>query len=247
MSVPRFHVAKRIAAHAGDVISLPEGVAHHAARVLRLSVGDAVTLFDGQGGEYAATLSHVDKRSARVTIDAFDPVDRESPLDVTLVQAVLATDAMDYAVRKAVELGVTRIAPVLAQRSQRSLDGEKGEKRLMHWRSISIAACEQCGRNRVPMVDAAVPWDKWLREVAAASLPIAIALPGARESLAALAVRAVPRSMVIGPEGGFSEAESSACVASGGIAVHLGARVLRAETAAVAALAMLAAVAGDAR
>lgn len=247
MTAPRFFIADGIApGQAGGAIALPESVAHHATRVLRLSVENALTLFDGRGGEYSATLSRVDKRGAIARLDAFDPVERESPLDVTLVQSVLATDAMDYAVRKAVELGVTRIVPVIAERSQRSLAGEKGEKRLMHWRSIAIAACEQCGRNRVPEVEAPLSFEAWLHGVAVRGT-VAMAGPGARESLASLAAREVPHQLLIGPEGGFSDAEMAAGIARGAVAVHLGPRVLRAETAAVAALAMLAAGAGDAR
>ncbi|HEX4884343.1 MAG TPA: RsmE family RNA methyltransferase, partial [Casimicrobiaceae bacterium] len=146
---------------------------------------------------------------------------------------------------KAVELGAAAIVPVLASRSQGMPRGARGDKRLSHWRSIAIAACEQCGRNRVPAIAEVAAFDEWMRAPPAG--PVAIAGPGATMSLAAFAMRTPPRTIVIGPEGGFTEREMAQAVARGFAAVHLGPRVLRADTAAVAALATLAAVAGDAR
>ena len=141
---------------------MPDPVAHHALRVLRLAVGDRIALFTGDGGEFAATLVRADKRDAFARIDAFDAVERESPLAVTLVQGIAANDAMDHAVRRSVELGVAAIQPVLTTRSARVPDGERGEKRLAHWRQIVVAACEQCGRNRVPDVRAVMTLERWL-------------------------------------------------------------------------------------
>jgi 16S rRNA (uracil1498-N3)-methyltransferase len=230
----------------GTTIALPDEVAHHVVRVLRLDSGAPVTLFDGTGGEYLATLVEAGRRRATAQLERFDAVERESPLEVTLVQAVLAADAMDYAIRKAVELGVSAVTPVVATRSQFSLAGERGEKRLAHWRGIAIAACEQCGRNRIPPVASPQPLEAWLATVNP-ERPSVIASPGATASLAAFAARTPPRSIVIGPEGGFTDAELSLAVDKRIVLVHLGPRVLRAETAGVAALAILAAVAGDAR
>lgn len=244
---PRFHVPSQLSpALVGTTITLPDEVAHHVVRVLRLDGGAPLTLFDGSGGEYLATLVEAGKRGSTARLERFDAVERESPLEVTLVQAVLAADAMDYAIRKAVELGVTAVTPIVATRSQFSLGGERGEKRLAHWRGIAIAGCEQCGRNRVPPIASPQPLEAWLATVSP-ERPSVIAAPAAAISLAAVAARTPPIAIAIGPEGGFTEAEYSLAVEKGIVPVHLGPRVLRAETAGVAALAILAAVAGDAR
>lgn len=244
MRLPRFFVDAPLAPSPVP-IELPEAVAHHAVRVLRLAEGAPLILFNGQGGEYHATLIEATKRQASVRVEGFDPVERESPLFIALVQAILAADAMDYALRKSVELGVGAIQPVVAARSQYALGRADGEKRLSRWRAIAIAACEQCGRNRVPTVappialDAALPPSRRGATV--------IAGPGADTSLAAFARQSVPVAIVIGPEGGFTDDEMRRARECGVTEVHLGPRVLRAETAGVAALAMLAAMVGDAR
>ncbi len=191
-------------------------------------------------------LVEAGKRGSTARLERFDAVERESPIEVTLVQSVLAADAMDYAIRKAVELGVTAVTPIVAARSQFSLGGERSEKRLAHWRGVAIAACEQCGRNRVPPIMSPQSLEAWLGTLTS-ERPRAIAAPAAETSLAAFAARTPPVAIVIGPEGGFTEAELSLAVDKRIVPVHLGPRVLRAETAGVAALAMLAAVAGDAR
>ena len=225
---------------------MPDPVAHHALRVLRLAVGDRVVLFTGAGGEFAATLVRADKREAAARIDAFDPVERESALAVTLVQSIAANDAMDHAIRRAVELGAAAIQPVLTTRSARVPDGERGQKRLAHWCQIVIAACEQCGRNRVPEVRSVVSLERWLadRNVAIAGLVLS--------PTAAAAIAAAPRpqhalDMMVGPEGGFTAEEIGLAQRKGLLAVRLGPRVLRAETAALAALAAVNALWGDFR
>jgi 16S rRNA (uracil1498-N3)-methyltransferase len=239
---PRFFVDGPLAPTSVP-IALPEAVAHHATRVLRLSAGDPLILFDGTGGEYHATLLEAGRRGATARLGRFDPVERESPLRITLVQAILTADAMDYAMRKAVELGVAVLQPVVAARTQRSFRSEG--RRLAHWRAIAAAACEQCGRNRVPEVSTPLALDAWLRSARAS--PAVIAGPATEVSLAAFASRTVPAAIVVGPEGGFTDDEMALAQACGAVAVHLGPRVLRAETAGVAALAMLAALKGDAR
>ena len=247
MSFPRFHCPNDLSADDVDrEYVLPDGVAHHALRVLRLAVGDRVTLFTGAGGEFAATLLRADKRDAVVRIDAFDSVERESPLAVTLVQGIAANDAMDYALRKSVELGVAAIQPVLTSRSARVPDGERGEKRLAHWRQIVIAACEQCGRNRIPDVRETVALPRWLaaRNTAVAGLvlsptadtPIADA-PRPRDAL----------DLLVGPEGGFAPDEIARAQQAGMTAVRVGPRVLRTETAALASLSTINALWGDFR
>ena len=243
---PRFHIPVSLSpSHVGSTVALPTEVAHHVVRVLRLAGGARITLFDGSGGEYAAILEKTGRSGVTASIERFDAIARESPLAITLAQAVLAADAMDYAVRKAVELGAGRIAPVVAARSQ-GLRGERSERRLAHWRAIAIAACEQCGRNRVPSIAPPQSLEAWLNTVNA-ERPSVIAAPGSEVSLATFAARTPPGAIVIGPEGGFTEAELSLAIDRRVVPVHLGPRVLRAETACLAALATLAAVAGDAR
>jgi len=245
---PRFHVDEPIPRdRSGSSLTLPEGVATHALRVLRLRLGDAVTLFDGTGGEHRATIVSAERHAAAVRLDAFDPVEREAPAATNLVMSVIATDPMDFAVRKAVELGVRAVQPVIAARSQGGASGDRVERRAAHWRAIAVAACEQCGRNRVPPVEMPVPLATWLARFVGAAGTAAVLAPGAARSLAALAAHALPTHLLVGPEGGFTDDEQAHVARLGILPVHLGRRVLRAETAALAALATLNAVAGDAR
>ncbi len=240
---PRFFVEAPLAV--GTTTELPAAVAHHAVRVLRLAAGDAITLFDGSGGEFAATIASLERDRVAVAIASFDAVEREATRAVALVQAVIAADSMDWAVRKAIELGAAGIVPVIAARSNLPRNGERVEKRLAHWRQIAIAACEQCGRNRIPPIDAPVPFAQWVeREVNGERR--AVLAPDASRSLASVARESGVDAVVVGPEGGFTDAELALADRHGTVRVHLGPRILRAETAAAAALATIAAVAGDA-
>jgi 16S rRNA (uracil1498-N3)-methyltransferase len=247
LSTPRFLCAGELAADAvGSEYRLPDAVAHHALRVLRLSVGDRLTLFTGAGGEFAATLTRADKRDAVVRIDAFDSIARECPLAVTLVQGIAANDAMDHAIRRSVELGVAVVQPVLTARSARLPAGERGTKRLAHWRQIVVAACEQCGRNRIPDVKEVVALDRWL--VARGSTDGGLVLsPTATASLADLRQPRDVLDLLVGPEGGLAPDEIAGAERAGMTAVRLGPRVLRTETAALAALAAINARWGDFR
>lgn len=245
---PRFHIPQPLSQDVvGASLALPDDVAHHAVRVLRLQVGAPLRLFDGTGGEYRAAIDRIDRHGASVRVDRYDAVDREWPHAPAIVMAIVATDPMDAAVRKSVELGAAAIVPVVAARSQGLLAGVRARKRLSHWRSIAIAACEQCGRNRVPPIADPIGFDDWLRDYVPSLGLAAIAAPGAQQSLAALGARTPPRHVVIGPEGGFTDAEAGLAASRGLVPVHMGPRVLRADTAVVAALAMLAAACGDAR
>jgi 16S rRNA (uracil1498-N3)-methyltransferase len=246
MSAPRFHVGLGLdAADAGRELALPDATAHHALRVLRLAVGDAATLFTGEGGEFAATLVRADKRSAWVRIDAFDAVERESPLAVTLVQAIAASDTMDFVVRKAVEMGVRTIVAVTSERSARLPAAERGDKRLAHWRQIAVAACEQCGRNRIPDVREPLPLAAWL---AARDARTGILLaPEAATCLPGLPAPGSGLDVMIGPEGGWTGDEIARAAAAGITPVRMGARVMRTETAGIAALAAVNTLWGDMR
>jgi 16S rRNA (uracil1498-N3)-methyltransferase len=245
MPAPRFFVALDLSpTMVGQVVVLPDAVAHHAVRVVRLALGDALTLFNGTGGEYAATLGRIDKHGAAARIEGFDPLERESPLAVTLAQAIAANDAMDYAVRKAVELGVTSVQPLVTERSAPLPTGERSAKRHAHWRQIAIAACEQCGRNRVPEVVEPQALDAWLAGWKGSGL---VLVPGAAASLATLPPPAAPVAVLIGPEGGLTEREIASARARGFVELRFGPRVLRTETAGVAMLAALQAAWGDLR
>ena len=243
MAAPRFHSPEPLTPGlAGQTIEMHESAAHHALRVLRLAVGDALALFDGAGGEYAATLVRADKRGAAVRVERFLPIERESHLQVTLAQGIAANDAMDHALRKATELGVTSIQPLVTERSAPLPSGERGDKRLAHWRHVAIAACEQCGRNRVPEVFPPQTLVAWLDAWNGSGI---VFVPNADRSVTALAQPPAPLALLIGPAGGFDVSEIDAMRAKGFFAVRLGPRVLRTETAAVAGLAVLQSLWGD--
>jgi 16S rRNA (uracil1498-N3)-methyltransferase len=245
MAAPRFFVSLDLSPLlAGQTVLLPEAAAHHAVRVLRLAAGDAVTLFTGAGGEYAATLVRVDKRGGAVRVERFDAVERESPFAVTLAQGIAANDAMDYAVRKTVELGVAAIQPLVTARSAPLPAGERSDKRLAHWRHVALAACEQCGRNRIPEIAAPLPLANWLVAWNGSGILLS---PDAAQSLASLPQMAAPLALLIGPEGGLAKREIEEARARGFAAVRFGPRVLRTETAGVAALAALQSLWGDLR
>ena len=243
---PRIYVGHDVRAFApGADYALPAAAAHHVAQVLRMRAGDALTLFTGAGGEYTATIARVERRDVVLQVHRHAAVERESPFPVTLVQALIAADMMDWVVRKAVELGVGAIAPVQSARAQR-VPAERAARRVEHWRQIAIAACEQCGRNRVPEILPLAAFDAWL-EAHAGSLALAILDAEAERSLASLFAAEPPAAVAIGPEGGFTADELRRARERGASVAHLGRRVLRAETAAVAALATASAIAGDAR
>ncbi|HET9046560.1 MAG TPA: 16S rRNA (uracil(1498)-N(3))-methyltransferase [Casimicrobiaceae bacterium] len=244
IGAPRFYVAE-IAAELvpGRDVALPESAAHHAAKVLRLRVGDAVTLFTGHGGEFAATIAHIDRHRVAARIDAFEERERESSLHATLVQAIAANDAMEYAIRKSVELGATAIQPVITTRSAPLPAAPRATQRQERWRNIAIAACEQCGRNRLPEVRYAMPLDAWLQTRTVEATGI-VPAPGAVRSLAEIAP---PQALdvLIGPEGGLTAAELALAESAGMTPLHLGPRVLRTETAGPAVLAAVQALWGD--
>lgn len=247
MSVPRFHALFDLGP--GDVgreITLPAAAAHHALRVLRLATGDALTLFTGAGGEFAATLVRADKRDAWVLLSAFSAVERESALAVTLVQGIAANDAMDFVVRRAVELGVSAVQPVVAARSARFPSDERGRKRLAHWRQIAVAACEQCGRNRIPPVHDAVDLDAWL--AARPTIRSGLVLdPAASLGIDTVPAPQSPVDVLVGPEGGLTVDELARATRAGCTPVRMGPRILRTETASLAALAAVNTLWGDFR
>jgi 16S rRNA (uracil1498-N3)-methyltransferase len=229
---------------AGAETALPRAAAHHATRVLRLKRGDAVTLFDGEGGEFHAALARVDARAVIARLGGRELVERESPLAITLVQGLTSAERMDYAIQKAVELGVAAIAPVATARSVTRLDGARAQRRVEHWQHIVIASCEQCGRNRLPPLRPPCDLTQWLAEPSTASLRVLLAPDGA-QSLAGLARPTGAIELLVGPEGGLTPEEAAAALGAGFQAVRLGPRILRTETAGPAMLAAMNALWGD--
>lgn len=240
--MPRFYVEGPLAA--GHTLSLPDDVVRHV-QVLRLSTGDAITLFDGTGGEYHGELVDIAKRTALVRIDTHSDREAEPPYRVTLAQGVAGGDKMDWLIEKTVELGVAGIAPLTAERGVVRLAGERALRRQAHWQALVRAACEQCGRNRVPEVAPPRDLSAWLADLPAASdgdLRLLLS-PRAEVTFDALPVEP-PRghvTLVIGPEAGFSPKEERDIVDAGFSSLGLGPRVLRTETAGIAVLAALAA------
>ncbi len=243
---PRFHVPSRLAP--GATLDLPERPARHV-QVLRLGEGDAITLFDGSGGEYAAVLGAVRKDRVVARLGAFRDIERESPLEVTLALGVSAGDRMDVAIQKATELGASAIVPLTTERSVVRLSGERAEKRMAHWEGVAIAACEQCGRNRVPAISAPTGFADWLGATLDRDLGARVMLaPDGEQSLRGLLggpgpIRSI--TLLVGAEGGLSPQEGALAVRAGFIGVRFGPRVMRTETAPLAVLAALQALAGD--
>ena len=222
----------------GNDMSLEDAPAHHLARVLRLREGDALTLFNGRGGEWDAEF--LGKR--RVRLGRFSDVERESPLRVTLVQGVSSGDRMDYTIQKAVELGVVAIQPVLTKRGVVKLEGKRAESRVEHWRRVVISACEQCGRNRIPQLRPLREFSEFLRD--AKEPGTKLLLSGQGRSIREFELDAAA-TIAAGPEAGFAPEEHAALERVGFVKASLGPRVLRTETAALAALAALNALRGD--
>ncbi|MEC5398228.1 16S rRNA (uracil(1498)-N(3))-methyltransferase [Uliginosibacterium sp. H1] len=241
----RFHCP--VAISVGVEMPLPEEAAHHAARVLRLAEGDAVVLFDGEGGEYAARLVRVG-REVWVRVESHAAADRESPLTVSLVQGLAVADKMDWIVQKATELGVAAVHPVAASRSVMKLTGDRADKRVAHWQGVAVAACEQSGRNRVPVVSPVRSLAQWLADWRAGAGKAGqcwVLDPQGAIPLARMAPPAGPVALLIGPEGGWTEQELVAIRGAGAQAVTLGPRILRTETAGLAALAAMQGLWGD--
>ena len=238
--VARFYVDAPL--RAGSVCMLSEDAAHHAIHVLRLREGEDVTLFNGRGGEFAARIASIQRLKIAIDLLQHRAVEREAPLRVTLVQGMSAGEKMDSTVRKAVELGVAEVQPVLAARSVARPKGDRAENRRAHWQKVVIAACEQCGRNRIPEVHPLVS----LAEYRASGEGMKVLLsPQAQLRFSEAVKDSTAFTLAAGPEAGFTAEEEAALAKAGFIPASLGPRILRTETAAVAALAALNALRGD--
>jgi 16S rRNA (uracil1498-N3)-methyltransferase len=235
--MPRFHVPLHLAA--GARLALPPGAARHV-QVLRLQPGHAVTLFDGRGGEWSAAITRMGRSEVEVAVGAHDAVEREAARPVHLAVGLMAAERMDWLVEKATELGAASLTPVLTARSSLRLAGERAAKKRAHWQAVAVAACEQSGRNRLLDVREQLSFQEYLqtREGGARLLlSLDAAAPGLRA--AALGAPAQAATLLSGPEGGLDAAEEAAARAAGFTPASLGPRVLRAETAPLAALALL--------
>jgi len=221
-----------------SVLRLDEKASHHLARVLRANIGDQLVLFNGQGGEYAAEITHIDKKAVTVNITAFSQREVESPINIHLAQGMARGEKMDFIVQKAVELGVTHIAPLLTERCNVRLDGEREEKRLQHWQAVAISACEQSGRNRLTELSAPATLTDWVTQVKADYKFVLSPHVENRLPEVVLPPHAVI-VLLIGPEGGLSDQEVSLARENGFLPLNLGPRVLRTETATIAAIAAL--------
>jgi 16S rRNA (uracil1498-N3)-methyltransferase len=229
----------------GTACTLPPAQAHHAARVLRLAPGDPVTLFNGDGAEYPGIIARAERGRVTVEVAGRVEVDREAPLVVTLAQAISGGERMDYTLQKAVELGVCAIQPLSSVRSVVKLDADRAERRLAHWRTVVAAACEQSGRNRVPPVAPVAALREWLARGTAGHALSLLLSPRAGTRLRDLARPAGGVVLLAGPEGGYAPEEEDMARRAGCTPVRLGPRVLRTETAAVAALAAMQTLWGD--
>jgi len=243
MRLIRIHVESPLAA--GAQMELRGQAALHVTRVLRLGAGDKVTLFNGDGADYPSEINGLQKDSVTLKVRSPVPARAESPLAITLVQGIARGERMDLVVQKATELGVTAIVPVATARSVVRLDADTRAKKLAHWRGVAIAACEQCGRATLPAIAEPADFESWLARPAQPETLRVLLSPHAEASLVATAAGAARIEMLVGPEGGLDDAERDLALTVGYRACRLGPRVLRSETAAVAALAVLQSTSGD--
>lgn len=243
MASPRIYCDVRLGP--GAQFSLPQDGANHVSRALRLRVGDALAVFDGRGGEFEAVIQRIDRDHVEVKTGAFRDIANESPIAVGLVQGLPEADKMDWILQKSVELGVAWVQPVICERSVVRLSGDRAARRESHWQRVVIAACEQCGRNRVPALRPTLAFRDWAAQPSQAVRWLLA--PGSGEPLPGQPAPAGPVELLVGPEGGLSERERDIAATIGFAPLSLGPRVLRAETAPLAALAAMQALWGDFR
>ena len=248
MGLPRFYVDTSLAPH--TAVTLPETVTRHI-HVLRLAVGDEVCLFDGSGHEFHARLDAINKRDATASLAESTRPDTEARYNITLAQGIAGGDKMDWLIEKAVELGVHAIAPLQTERGVVRLSGERATKRVQHWQALVQAACEQCGRARVPAVAPVATLREWLATAKSTDAPRVLLSPRGTQSLTQWAVQSRERvesagvELLIGPEGGLSPDEEALAESAGFLPLTLGRRILRTESAALVAVSALHAVLGE--
>ncbi|MEW5904542.1 MAG: 16S rRNA (uracil(1498)-N(3))-methyltransferase [Pseudomonadota bacterium] len=244
MSAPRFYFPPPLPR--GNTCELPPEAAHHASRVLRLRVGDAVQIFDGQGNALDATIHSLSGKQVMLgNLQTCMVQPASTELRIVLAQALCSSEKMDWVIQKATELGVTEIVPIQAQRSVAKLSGARAEKRAQHWQNVIVSACEQCGRNDLPRLHAPQAMGDWLHSQRGQAGSKFILLPGGSGGLQTQPKPAGSVTLLIGPEGGFTADEANVAQQAGCKPVLLGPRVLRTETAAIAAIAAIQTLWGD--
>ncbi|HGG8377107.1 TPA: 16S rRNA (uracil(1498)-N(3))-methyltransferase [Neisseria meningitidis] len=239
--MPRFHLPENLSV--GQTVNLPDNIVRHL-NVLRIRPNENITLFDGKGKAHAAQLTVLEKRRAEAEILHEDTTDNESPLNITLIQSISSGDRMDFTLQKSVELGVTAIQPVISERCIVRLDGERAAKRLARWQEIVISACEQSGRNTVPPVLPIIGYREALDKMPSESTKLIMSINRARK-LGDIRQPSGAIVFMVGPEGGWTEQEEQQAFDAGFQAVTLGKRILRTETAPLAALAAMQTLWGD--
>jgi 16S rRNA (uracil1498-N3)-methyltransferase len=223
---------------AGKRVVVEGSAVNHITRVLRLRSGDALTVFDGSGGEFGARIEEFRKDAVVVAVEEHRPLDRESPLTLTLAQGISRGERMDWIIQKATELGTSKIVPLFTKRSMVRLDERQAERKIQHWRAIAVAACEQCGRNKVPELVTPIDFFDVLPADSSGATRLLLS-PTGDLRIEDLQDTAKAITVLIGPEGGLDDVEQEAALAAGFKAVRLGPRVLRTETAAIAALTII--------
>ncbi len=241
--MPRFYCPPPLPQNGS--FELPADAAHHASRVLRLREGDAVQIFDGSGNECHGVIAELSGKRVIVGDISTANINRESPLHITLAQALSSSEKMDWVIQKATELGASEIQPLATERSVARLSSERAEKRVEHWQQVAVAACEQCGRNVLPTIHAPIDIMVWLQQTRTSPDTKFILLPEGASSLSSQTKPLGSIILLIGAEGGFAPAESESALLCGFTPIRMGTRVLRTETAAVAGLAALQMLWGD--
>lgn len=241
--MPRFYCPQPLPAQ--GAFNLPADAAHHASRVLRLREGDDVQLFDGAGRECHGVITEIAGKQVTVGDILQVETNRESPLKIVLAQALCSSEKMDWVIQKATELGAAEIQPLATERSVARLSAERAAKRTEHWQQVAISACEQCGRNVLPLIHPPMEISAWLQYMLDSATSKYILLPQGAQALQAQESPQNGAVLLIGAEGGFTQAESDNALRCGFTPVRLGARVMRTETAAVAGLAVLQTLWGD--
>jgi 16S rRNA (uracil1498-N3)-methyltransferase len=242
MSLPRFYSPEKLSP--GSIIRFTDSAATHASRALRMQVDDEAILFNGDGNDYLCSLTFISKSKVSAKVKSVVANDAESPLDITLVQAISSGDRMDFTIQKAVEMGVNRVQPIASQRSVVKLSGDRADKRREHWQNVVIAACEQSGRAIIPPVLPTYSLADWLGQGTTAATRILL-LPGAEYSLSQISKPQGSIQLLIGAEGGLTPTEVDIALQHEFIPIRLGKRILRTETAALSAISSMQTLWGD--
>ena len=245
MKIPRLYYPQNI--NTGDTTHLTKELTHYLTKVLRLKEGAHIVLFNGQGGEYSATLQNLSKSSSTATIESFTDPQTDPKLPIHLVQGISRGERMQYVIQKAVELGASNLHPVFTEFCEVKLQGDRAEKRLEHWQSIANSACEQCGRTRLMTIHPAIKLTQWMKEnIQTKDQHIRLTLdPYAKTPLSSIASQPEETTLLIGPEGGLSQSEIELAKQHGFQGIKLGPRILRTETATAAALSVINLTWGD--